>query len=140
MVRVHLISLNFFRVILVLTIPFFIVLYGASGHKFRYDPETVLYFLIITGALITVTVYHRVKIGISTIYWVVKLIAITFSLLTFIGGINAAWIELNFKYGSDISIIFIFFIRVVLFLFLLANLIVVVNLILPKSETSNNNL
>jgi hypothetical protein len=94
----------FYLVILSLTIPFYLVLYAASGHEFRPEPEDVMWMRVIVVAIISMTVYliGRRFQGIGTT--IIKIIFGVTLICTIYGGLNVLWYILNFKFGSDIGI------------------------------------
>jgi hypothetical protein len=50
-------SKGFYSVILALTIPFYLVLYGASGHRFDPPTEDIVWMIIICFAFVTMIFY-----------------------------------------------------------------------------------
>jgi hypothetical protein len=109
----------FYLVILSLTIPFYLVLYGASGHEFRPEPEDVMWMRIIVAAIISMTAYligRRFR-GIWTI--LIKIIFGLTLIATFYGGLKVLWFILDFDFGSDISflVVLLWYIIPIVFLY-----------------------
>ena len=117
-------SLNYYRIILALTIPFYIVLYGASGHKFRFNKQDFTWMVVIIGSIIVTSIYSSLKSRKGNISLIIKSITLIFLLITFFGGCYTVWSEINFEYGSDIP----YLIRVLFFVipvaFIVANALI----------------
>jgi hypothetical protein len=97
----------FYLVILSLTIPFYLALYGASGHEFRPETEDVIWMRIIVAAIVSMTAYligRRFR-GIGTI--LIKILFGGTLIATCYGGLNVIWFILNFDFGTDVGFLIV---------------------------------
>lgn len=94
----------FYLFILALIIPFYLVLYGASGHEFRPEPEDVMWMRVIVVAIISMTAYLIGRHFQGIITTVIKTIFGMTLVCIIYGGLKVLWYILNFEFGSDIGI------------------------------------
>jgi len=100
-------SVRSYLIILGLTIPIYLLLYGASGHEFNVPPEDLIWIVTVIGALVLMTLYliqsKKEGLGYNTIRILLGLILV----VTFYGGLKAFLFIYKFKFGDDVG----FFIR-----------------------------
>src|SRR5882672_4035262 len=101
--RIHKLSLTFYQTVLGLTIPFYFLLYGASGHQFNIPAREQLWLLIVVVSFALTVLYTRVRkkegsnIGLRLLF--------TISLIgTFYGGIKAFLFMVTFEFGNDVGL------------------------------------
>lgn len=94
----------FYLFILALIIPFYLVLYGASGHEFRPEPEDVMWMRVIVVAIISMIAYLIGRHFQGIITTVIKTIFGMTLVCIIYGGLKVLWYILNFEFGSDIGI------------------------------------
>lgn len=100
-------SKGFYLLILGLTIPFYLVLYGASGHQFNPPSEDIIWMICVIICFVTLIAYLRLKEKFGLGFNLVRVL-VTITLLTSAyGGLRAFISIIQFDYGDDIN----FFIR-----------------------------
>lgn len=114
----------FYLVILSLTIPFYLILYGASGHEFRPEPEDVMWMQVIIAGIISMIAYliaRRFK-GIGSV--LIKIIFGLTLICILYGGLKVLWHMINFRFGDDIFFLIqiLFYIVPIVFVYSILNM------------------
>ena len=97
----------FYLVILGLTIPYYLLLYGASGHQSNPPTEDIISMIVVIVAFVTLIVYFRLKEKSGLAFNLMKVLMTITLLLTAYGGLRIFIFMIQFDYGDDIS----FFVR-----------------------------
>lgn len=95
----------FYLIILLLTIPFYLLLYGASGHEFRPEPEDVMWMTFIVAAIISMIAYLTGRRFSGVAATLIKIIFGLTLVCMLYGGLKVLGYMLNFKFGSDIGVL-----------------------------------
>ena len=98
-------SIKFYLVILVLTIPAYLLLYGASGHSFNIPTEDIIWILIIIISLILMVFYLENKEKVNQTFDIFKVLLTISLTATLFGGLRSVFFIFNFNYGDDIDIL-----------------------------------
>ena len=94
----------FYLVILGLTIPYYLLLYGASGHQFNPRTEDIISMIVVIVAFVTLTRYFRLKEKSGLEFNLMKVLVTITLLLTAYGGLRIFIFMVQFDYGDDISL------------------------------------
>jgi len=97
----------FYLIILGLTIPYYLLLYGASGHQFNPPSEDIISMFVIVIAFVTLILYLRLKEKSGVGFNIMRVLVTITLLLTAYGGLRIFIFMIQFDYGDDIS----FFVR-----------------------------
>jgi len=98
------ISKGFYLIILGLSIPYYLLLYGASGHQFNPPTKDIVWLAVIIIAFVALFVYLRVKAKSGFGFYILKALVILTLLLTAYGGLLTFLSAIKFDYGDDISL------------------------------------
>jgi hypothetical protein len=96
-------SSGFYTIVLALSIPFYLLLYGASGHRFDPPAEDIVWMIIIFVSFIIMIAYLVVN---KKRVWFITLIKIVLAItmvLTAYGAILFLKSMIDFKFGSDLG-------------------------------------
>lgn len=128
MTKFYNISLKFYRIVLGLIIPVYLLFYGASGHWFNLTVEHITGFVLIAGVFVLLTLHSRLKDKKSRYNISVRIMLAGVLLATLYYGFRAIWFIANFDYDESVG----FMIQIISFLFPLAfvaaNVVILVNL------------
>ena len=117
-----------YLVILGLTIPYYLLLYGASGHQFNPPTEDIISLIVVIVAFVTLILYFRLKKKSGLGFNLMKVLVTITLLLTAYGGLRIFTFMIQFDYGDDIS----FFVRLLSYiiplLFTFSTIIILVGL------------
>src|SRR5688572_19239194 len=117
-----------YLVILGLTIPYYLLLYGASGHQFNPPTEDIISLIVVIVAFVTLILYFRLKEKSGLGFNLMKVLVTITLLLTAYGGLRIFTFMIQFDYGDDIS----FFVRLLSYiiplLFTFSTIIILVGL------------
>jgi hypothetical protein len=94
----------FYLIILGLTIPYYLLLYGASGHQFNPPTEDIISMIVVIVAFVTQILYFRLKEKSGLGFNLMKALVTITLLLTAYGGLRIFMFMIQFDYGDDISI------------------------------------
>lgn len=115
---------------LILAIPFYLLLYGASGHRFNIPNEDIFWICVVCGAILTFYINRRTNKLIS------KILTAAFATIILYGSVQIAWSQLNFTFGDDIGILVVFLLMSWPLVFLAATGIYIYSLFLRTTWTS----
>jgi heme/copper-type cytochrome/quinol oxidase subunit 4 len=97
----------FYLTILGLTIPYYVLLYGASGHQFNPPTEDIISMTVVIVAFLTLITFLRFKEKSGLGFKLMKVLVTITILATTYGGLRILIYMTQFDYGDDIG----FFIR-----------------------------
>lgn len=97
----------FYLTILGLTIPYYVLLYGASGHQFNPPTEDIISMTVVIIAFLTLITFLRFKEKSGLGFKLMKVLVTITLLATTYGGLRILIYMTQFDYGDDIG----FFIR-----------------------------
>jgi heme/copper-type cytochrome/quinol oxidase subunit 4 len=100
-------SKGFYLTILGLAIPYYLLLYGASGHQFNPPTEDIISMTVIIISFVTLILYLRLKDKSGLGFNLMKILTTITLLVTAYGGLKVFIYIIKFDYGDDIG----FFIR-----------------------------
>lgn len=109
---------------LILAIPFYLVLYGASGHRFNIPNEDIFWICVVCSAILTFYINRRTNKLIS------KILTAAFATIILYGSVQITWSQLNFTFGDDIGILVVFLLMSCPLVFLAATGIYIYSLFL----------
>ena len=95
----------FYLLMLGLTIPYYLLLYGASGHEFNPPIEDIIWMIIVIVAFGTAIIYFLTLKKMGPGFNVIKILFSITLLLTAYGGIKSLLFIVQFDYGDDINFI-----------------------------------
>ena len=95
----------FYLMILGLTIPFYLMLYGASGHRFNPPTEDIISIIVVVITFVTLTVYLMIKEKTGLGFNLMRVLVTITLLLTAYGGLRVFLFMIQFDYGDDIGFI-----------------------------------
>src|SRR5690606_9454381 len=78
----------FYLIILGLTIPYYLLLYGASGHQFNPPSEDIISMFVIVIAFVTLILYLRLKEKSGVGFNIMRVLVTITLLLTAYGGLR----------------------------------------------------
>ena len=105
--RLHKFSLTFYLVILGLTIPIYLLLYGASGHEFNIPSDEQLWLLLAGIGFILGTIYKRKKERTGPTYIGLQFLFGAILVGSFYAGLKIFLFMIRFDFGDDVGIIVI---------------------------------
>jgi hypothetical protein len=100
-------SRGFYLLILGLTIPYYLLLYGASGHEFNPTSEDMNRMTTVIVAFVTMIIYLATKQKTGLIFKFIRVMVMITLILTTFGGVKALLSNFQFNYGNDISFMII---------------------------------
>lgn len=100
-------SKGFYLIILGLTVPFYLLLYGASGHQFNPPTEDIVWMTVVIVAFVTLSIYLTIKQKSGIGFNLMRILVTITLLISAYGGVKVFIDMIQFNYGDDIS----FFIR-----------------------------
>jgi hypothetical protein len=103
--RLHKFSLTFYLVILGLTIPIYLFLYGASGHEFNIPADEQLWLLLAGAGFVLGTIYKRKKERKGLTYIGLQFLFGAILVGAFYGGLKLFLFIVKFDFGADIGFI-----------------------------------
>lgn len=121
-------------IVLGLTIPYYLLLYGASGHKFNPPPEDIIWMTVVVIAFGTAVIYLAVKEKVGLGFNVFRILFSITLLLTAYGGLKSFLFILQFDYGDDINFIVRGLSYLIPLLFTLSSIIILLGLFIRKAE------
>ncbi len=95
----------FYLIILGLTIPYYLLLYGASGHQFNPPTEDIISMIVVVIAFGTMTTYLMIKEKTGLGFNLMRVLLTITLLLTALGGLRIFLFMIRFDYGDDIGFI-----------------------------------
>lgn len=98
-------SKGFYLTILGLTIPYYLLLYGASGHQFNPPTEDIISMIVVITAFVTLITYLRLKEKSGLGFNLMKVLVTITLLLTAYGGLRIFLFMIQFDYGDDMVIV-----------------------------------
>ena len=98
-------SKRFYLIILGLTIPYYLLLYGASGHQFNPPTEDIISMIVVVIAFGTLTAYLMIKEKRGLGFNLMRILVTITLLLTTYGGLKIFLSMIQFDYGDDIGFI-----------------------------------
>lgn len=126
--------IRFYVVILSLTIPYYLLLYGASGHEFNPTTEDITWVTVVFIALVTAIANLALKEKVGLLFNAIRvLFSITLLLATY-GGLKAFLFIVQFDYGDDTGIIFRGITYLIPLLFTFSSIIILIGLFTKKAE------
>ena len=94
-----------YSTILFLAIPYYLLLYGASGHRFDPPTEDIIWMIIVVISFVAMMMYLIATRKKGRFLNVTKVaLAITLVLMAF-GAIKFLLSMVDFKFGSDIGLV-----------------------------------
>lgn len=96
---------NFYLMVLGLTIPFYLMSFGASSHQFAPPVVDLISLTAIVIAFVSMMTYLRFKNRSGLLYRLVQVIVTVTLLLTAYGGIRVFMYVIQFDYGNDTGVI-----------------------------------
>ena len=121
-------SKGFFLTILGLAIPYYLLLYGASGHQFNPPTEDIISMTVIIISFVTLILYLRLKDKSGLGFNLMKILTTITLLVTAYGGLKVFIYIIKLDYGDDIG----FFIRglsyIIPLLFTFSTIIILIGL------------
>lgn len=127
-------SRRFYLIILGLTIPYYLLLYGASGHEFNPPTEDIIWMTAVIISLGTAVIYLRFKVNAGLSFNVLRILFSITLLLTAYGGVKAFLFIAQFDYGDDISFIIRGLSYLIPILFTFSSIITLLGLFIKKAE------
>lgn len=97
-------SIAIYLITLILTIPFYLLLYGASGHQFRFDIVDILVGLLIISSIVLTFKYLTIKPKYGFKYKIISILLLITLLITLYGGLTALISMIGFDFGSDVNV------------------------------------
>src|SRR5262245_31193634 len=94
----------FYLLVLGLAIPYYLLLYGASGHEFNPPKEDIFSMFAVVTAFVTFVVYLLLKDRSGSGANLIRILTAFTLLLTAYGGVRFFLFIVQFDYGNDISI------------------------------------
>jgi hypothetical protein len=95
----------FYLLILSLLIPFYLALYGASGHEFRPEPEDVMWARVIVVAIIAMIAYFIARRFQGIWAAVIKIFFGLTLICIFYGGLQVLLFILSFEFESALVLL-----------------------------------
>jgi len=121
-------SKGFYLTILGLTIPYYLLLYGASGHQFDPPTEDIISMTVVIISFVTLIAYLRFKDKSGLGFNLMKALVTITLLATAYGGLRTFIYMIQFDYGDDIG----FFIRglsyIIPLLFMFSTIVILLGL------------
>jgi heme/copper-type cytochrome/quinol oxidase subunit 4 len=96
-------SKGFYLTILGLAIPYYLLLYGASGHQFNPPTEDIISMTVIIISFVTLILYLRLKDKSGLGFNLMKVLTTITLLVTAYGGLKVFIYIIKFDYGDDIG-------------------------------------
>jgi hypothetical protein len=129
MAKYYKFSVGFYLIVLGLATPFYLILYGASGHEFHFNMEDWIWILtaVCTFTLTVIYLFNKDKEGFQ--YQILKAGLGILMLTTLYGGLQSFKYILNFKFGSDISIIVVGLSYIIPLIFIGSNYVILLELL-----------
>jgi|GEM_PF-3470546 hypothetical protein len=93
----------FYLTILGLTIPYYVLLYGASGHQFNPPTEDIISMTIVIIAFLTLITFLRFKEKSGLGFKLMKVLVTITLLATTYGGLRILIYMTQFDYGDNIG-------------------------------------
>ena len=125
----------FYLIILTLTIPFYVVLHGASGHAFRLEPEVANWMILIVATIVLMITYLVARRFVGLGEKIIRFLFGLISLVTLYGGLKVSWFILSFDYGNDIGPLTRIILYAIPVVFIYSNLNIILGLFRPKKGT-----
>jgi hypothetical protein len=91
--------------ILGLTIPFYLLLYGASGHQFDPPQEDILWIAIVTVAFVVGLSYSSLKVKDGLTFNLLRILFLITLIATAFGGLKAFLSLLKFDFDDEVSFV-----------------------------------
>ncbi|NBP69183.1 MAG: hypothetical protein EBR30_21160 [Cytophagia bacterium] len=124
----------FYLIVLGLTIPYYLLLYGASGHKFNPPPEDIIWMTVVVIAFGTGVIYLTIKEKAGLGFNLFRILFSITLLLTAYGGLKSFLFIVQFDYGDDINFIVCGLSYLIPLLFTLSSIIILLGLFIRKTE------
>ena len=124
----------FYLIVLGLTIPCYLLLYGASGHKFNPPAEDIIWMTVVVIAFVTAVIYLTIKEKVGLGFNVFRILFSITLLLTAYGGLLSFLFILRFDYGDDINFIVLGLSYLIPLLFTLSSIIILLGLFIRRTE------
>lgn len=93
----------FYLIILGLTIPYYLLLYGASGHQFNPPAEDILAMVVVIVAFVTLLAFVSLKEKSGLGFNLIRILVTITLLVTAYGGLRIFLFMIQYDYGDDIS-------------------------------------
>lgn len=97
-------SKGFYLIILGLAIPYYLLLYGASGHKLNPPTEDIISMIVVIIAFVTLIAYLKLKEKSGLGFYLLRVLVTITLLLTAYGGLRIFTFMVQFNFGDDINI------------------------------------
>lgn len=124
----------FYLIILGLTIPYYLLLYGASGHRFNPPPEDIIWMTVVVIAFGTAVIYLTIKEKVGLGFSVFRILFSITLLLTAYGGLKSFLFIVQFDYGDDINFIVRGLSYLIPLIFTFSGITILLELFIRKTE------
>lgn len=94
---------------------FYLLMKGATGHKFIITNEEIIYFIILFSAFVVSGFYKETKRFSKNFNIVVLYLFLVFTLLTFAISLYFLYFSFNFDYEYSIMVFFLFYLVPIIF-------------------------
>ncbi|MGC3945571.1 MAG: hypothetical protein QM762_13810 [Chryseolinea sp.] len=96
---------RFYMTILGLTIPFYLLLYGASGHQFDPPQEDIIWIGVVIVAFVVELSYASLKVKAGPTFNLLRVLFLITLIATAYGGLKAFLSMLEFDFDDEVSFI-----------------------------------
>ncbi|HTJ51410.1 MAG TPA: hypothetical protein VL443_18245 [Cyclobacteriaceae bacterium] len=128
MIRFYKFSLRFYLIALGITIPFYFLFYGASGHQINIPSEDKIWIMTFIFGFITTMAYLRIKEEDALLHTIVKTLVALSAMGTLYFGSKAFLSMMNFKFGDDVSFLIQGLSYILPLIFIITNVVVFIGL------------